>query len=98
MLVASHIIPWKDKKETRVNPKNGISLNVFHDKAFDKGFLTIKKDFKIKVSDFIYENYDIKTVKWFKEYDNSKMILPERFVPDFEFLEYHNKNIFEKWK
>ena len=97
MLIASHIIPWKDRKETRVNPRNGISLNVFHDKAFDKGFLTITTDFKIKVSDFIYENNDIETIKWFKEYDNSKMILPERFVPDFEFLKFHNKNIFEKW-
>lgn len=97
MLIASHIIPWKDRKETRVNPKNGICLNVFHDKAFDKGFLTITTDFKIKVSNFIYEKYDSETVKWFKEYDNYKMILPERFVPDFEFLEFHNKNIFEKW-
>ncbi|MBP6456884.1 MAG: HNH endonuclease [Chitinophagaceae bacterium] len=97
MLIASHIIPWKDKKETRVNPKNGISLNVFHDKAFDKGFITITTDFKVKASSLIYEKYNIETIKWFKEFDNSKMILPERFVPDLEFLKYHNENIFEKF-
>lgn len=96
MLIASHIFPWKDKKETRVNPKNGISLNVFHDKAFDKGFITITTDFKIKVSRYIYENYDIETVKWFREYDNCKMILPERFVPELDFLKFHNENIFRK--
>jgi len=96
MLNASHIIPWKDKKETRVNPKNGISLNVFHDRAFDEGFITITTDFKVKVSNFIYDKFDIENVKWFKEFDNSKLILPERFVPDLEFLKYHNDIIFKK--
>ena len=97
LLIASHIIPWKDNKETRVNPKNGISLNAFHDKAFDKGFITITTDFKVKVSDSLYEKYDIVTTKWFKQYDNTNLIIPERFVPDLEFLEFHNNNIFEKF-
>lgn len=98
MLVASHIIPWKDNIETRVNPKNGISLNVFHDKAFDKGFITITPDFKIKVSSVVYNKFNLASQKWFKEFDNSKLILPERFIPEIEFLIYHNENIFEKWK
>ncbi len=96
LLIASHIIPWKIRKDTRVNPKNGICLNAFHDKAFDKGFITITTDFKIKVSNSVYDNNDEKSIIWFKQYDNSKMILPERFVPELEFLKYHNENIFIK--
>jgi len=95
-LVASHIIPWKDRKETRVNPKNGISLNVFHDKAFDKGFITITPAFLVKVSKIIYNKYDDKSIIWFKQFDNSKLILPDRFIPDLEFLKYHNEVIFKK--
>lgn len=97
MLVASHIIPWKDKIETRVNPKNGISLNSFHDKAFDKGFITITPEYKLKVSKAVYKNFNANSQKWFKEYDNLNLILLERFVPEPEFLIYHNENIFEKW-
>ncbi len=97
LLIASHIIPWKDRKETRVNPKNGICLNVFHDKAFDRGFITITTDFTIKVSNLIYDNYDKETTVWFKQYDNSKIILPERFIPNLEFLKYHNDVIFESF-
>jgi putative restriction endonuclease len=96
LLIASHIIPWKDKIETRVNPRNGICLNAFHDKAFDKGLITITTDFKIRVSDYIYKKYDENSTIWLKQYDNSKLILPERFVPDLEFLEYHNEEIFKK--
>ena len=41
LLVASHIIPWSKNKKERLNPKNGICLNNIHDKAFDKGLITI---------------------------------------------------------
>ena len=34
-LVASHIVPWSKDKENRLNPRNGLLLNVFLDKAFD---------------------------------------------------------------
>lgn len=40
-LVASHIIPWSKNKKERLNPRNGLCLNSLHDKAFDKGFLTM---------------------------------------------------------
>ncbi|MBM2815271.1 MAG: restriction endonuclease [Ignavibacteria bacterium] len=98
LLVASHIIPWKDNKETRVNPKNGICLNVFHDKAFDKGFITITTDYKIKVSNYIYDNFEDNSTHWFKQYENLKINMPERFAPNLEFILYHNENIFESWK
>ena len=50
LLVASHIIPWSKDEQNRLNPKNGLLLNNLHDKAFDQGFITINKDFKIKIS------------------------------------------------
>ncbi|MBN2745914.1 MAG: HNH endonuclease [Bacteroidales bacterium] len=98
LLIASHIIPWKDRLETRVNPHNGISLNAFHDKAFDKGLITITTDYKVKVSNYVFQLYDNKSVKWFKEFDNASIVLPDRFSPNIDFLKFHNDNIFEQWK
>ena len=50
LLVASHIIPWSKNIQERLNPRNGICLNNIHDKAFDKGLITITTDFKINLS------------------------------------------------
>lgn len=40
-LVASHIIPWSDNEQERINPENGICLSSLYDKAFDKGYIGI---------------------------------------------------------
>ena len=42
LLVASHIVPWAKDEKNRLNPHNGLCLNSIHDKAFDKGFISIK--------------------------------------------------------
>ena len=52
LLVASHIKPWKvsDERTERTNPTNGLCLNSLHDKAFDRGLITLDKNYKIIVS------------------------------------------------
>ncbi len=95
LLVASHIIPWKDKNETRLDPRNGLCLNSFHDKAFDRGFISISNNFEIIVSESITQKYSqTTTLDWFKLFDKKRMIMPDKFVPLQEYLEYHRKNIF----
>lgn len=97
LLVASHIIPWSKNKQERLNPRNGICLNNIHDKAFDKGLITITSDFKVKLSDAILKKQKESNIqKYFLEYDNQPIILPDRFIPSIEFLEYHQQNIFNK--
>ncbi len=96
-LVASHIIPWSKDKENRTNPHNGLCLNSIHDKAFDKGFITVTPDYKIKVSDCLNDYSSDKSVNdFFIKYDNQNIFKPERFVPTQEFLDYHYQNIFIK--
>ena len=100
LLIASHIIPWSDAddKTEKVNPRNGLCLNSLHDKAFDRGLITVTADFKIKVSDRLFDiqNDEVSRI-YFKELNGRKIILPERFLPKKDFLEYHNQNIFEKF-
>lgn len=96
-LVASHIKPWSKDIENRTNPHNGLCLNSIHDKAFDKGFITVTPDFKVKVSEFFNDYSSDKSVNnFFIKYNNQNIIKPERFLPTKEFLDYHFQNIFIK--
>lgn len=95
LLVASHIIPWAKNEIERLNPRNGLCLNSIHDKAFDKGFITLTPDYRIKLSqEILKRKKDISIQNLFLKYDNQVIILPDRYLPNPEFLEWHNQNIF----
>lgn len=96
-LVASHIVPWSMDKENRLNPRNGLCLNSIHDKAFDKGFITITSDYKVKVSKFFKDYETDESVKdFFVKFNSHSINLPDKFLPSQEFLDFHYKNIFIK--
>lgn len=96
-LVASHIVPWSKDKKNRLNPHNGLCLNSIHDKAFDRGFITVTADYKVRVSKY-FNKYkrDNAVVDLFLKYDNQTIVLPDKFLPSKEFLSYHYNNIFKK--
>lgn len=96
LLVASHIIPWAEDEKNRLNPENGLCLNYLHDKAFDKGLITVDFDYRIKISKYLQEferNPSIQ--KFFLEYNKKPMTLPNRFLPNKDFLDYHHQYIFK---
>lgn len=93
LLNASHIIPWSKDKENRVNPRNGICLNALHDRAFDRGYVTITNNYKVKVSKKLKGNTD-DTSTFLLKFDGLNIRMPERFTPDLAFLKYHQKEIF----
>lgn len=96
LLIASHIKPWSVDTGNRINPCNGLCLNNLHDKAFDSGLITIDTDMKIVISKEVKEHYKQNSVKtYFDSYDNKQIILPKRFLPDDQFLEFHRTNIFQ---
>lgn len=94
--MASHIKPWVKDENNRLNPHNGICLNSIHDRAFDRGLITIGRDYKIIISsrltDF-YTNEFIDDV--FKKYDGKEIVISSKFEPSPEFLEYHNDVVFK---
>ncbi len=95
LLVASHIIPWSKDKKNRLNPHNGLCLNYLHDKAFDKGFITVSSDYRIKISPYFGDFEKDTSISYlFFKYKDKPIILPSKFLPSKEFLEYHQKNIF----
>jgi putative restriction endonuclease len=97
LLNASHIIPWATDASNRLNPHNGLCLNTLHDRAFDRGLITVTPNYIINISPCINDLLDYKSVTdFFLHYKNQSIILPNRFIPEKSFLEFHNKNIFKK--
>ena len=95
LLIASHIVPWAYAKENRLNPSNGLCLSAIHDRAFDKGLITVTPDFKVYVSKKLRENSNnSQQMKLLIESDKKMITLPEKFLPNKDFLDWHNKNIF----
>ena len=96
MLIASHIKPWKDSDPNteRTNPCNGLCLNAMHDRAFDKGLITVLPDFTIRISSELKKDNNNNGTNWLIACDKQKIHVPDKFIPQREFLEYHNDVIF----
>lgn len=94
LLVASHIKPWKksDPRTGRLAPSNGLLLNALHDKAFDRGLITIDKNYEVVVSRKVKHGDAADKLLW--KYHGSKIELPDFMPPAMEFIEYHNDCIF----
>ena len=94
-LIAGHIRPWGVDEANRLNPRNGIAINALHDKAFENGFFTITPDYRIKISSVLLKQKAEEVIFYFSRYDNQKIFLPSRFLPDLDFLSYHNQERFK---
>ena len=94
MLIASHIIPWSINEANRLNPSNGLCLNSLYDKAFDKGFITIDRDYRIVLSSKLKDNQNIFIKDNFQKVEGNSIDLPSKFLPNKSFLMYHNENVF----
>lgn len=98
LLLASHIIPWADKthKQDRLNPCNGICLSALYDMAFDKGLITFSPDdYSVLFSSALRDNepkeyYD----KHFGIIEGCKLMVPDEFKPNRDFLAYHRDKVF----
>ncbi|MFA6013515.1 MAG: HNH endonuclease [Gallionellaceae bacterium] len=95
LLVASHIVPWRNDEANRLNPKNGLCLSMLHDKAFDVGIITVTENMTVLVSKKNVSDEDHFFDSALSVYDGMPIALPEKFAPHQEFLAYHRKHIFE---
>lgn len=95
LLTASHIVPWSVDHENRLNPRNGLCLNAIHDRAFDRGLLTITTEYRVKLSRKVSDlNKDVAVRDFLIRYEGLPITLPTRFVPDTSLLERHNKEVY----
>lgn len=94
LLVASHIVPWSEDKSNRLNPSNGLCLSALHDRAFDKGLITLSDDFKVIVSEELKRGGEAFVQAVFLPLDGRPIDPPERFMPQAEFIVWHRNQLF----
>jgi putative restriction endonuclease len=94
LIVASHIVPWSANKANRLNPSNGLCLSAIHDKAFDKGLMTLSGDLRVILSDALRKRDEEFITRIFLPIENKVIEAPDRFAPNGEFLAYHRNNVF----
>lgn len=94
LLNASHIVPWRSDPTNRLNPANGLCLSALHDRAFDRGHLTIRDDLTVQVSKRVRDHADAFFEYSIGAYDGSRIAVPEKFAPDPAFLDHHRTQIF----
>lgn len=94
LLIASHIVPWSKDKTNRLNPSNGLCLSAIHDRAFDKGLITISDDMKVLVSEELKQNKETFVVQVLLPLEGRAIEMPERFAPQREFIAWHRNELF----
>ena len=94
LLVASHIIPWAREPKQRMNPRNGLCLNALHDRAFDRGLLTVTPDLRVAVASSVRSDSAESTVELLSRFDGRPLMLPDGFAPDPAFLDRHRETVF----
>lgn len=90
LLVASHIIGWAERPDTRMNPHNGICLNPLHDQAFDKHLISFGEHYELLIADHVPK----RTKEALGKVQHKTLRMPERFLPSQEFLETHRARFY----
>jgi len=95
LINASHIVPWAEDLDNRVNPRNGIALSPTLDRAFDRGFMTIDAAGTVIISDKFMQRSDEMTRNYFSAYDRKTITPPMKIQLDPKLLEWHMTERFE---
>jgi predicted restriction endonuclease len=95
LLTASHIVPWNVSEQLRADPRNGLCLCSLHDRAFDRGLMSVDEQLRLILSARLRKKNPSSVHKTaFLELEGERINLPGRFLPDGKALEYHRSSIF----
>ena len=95
LLEACHISDWSNDASNRTNPTNGLCMNSFFHRAYDRNLLGVSADYTIHLSDRLIEtSLEDGFKKYLLSIQGKKIMLPGRFLPEIELLAEH----FERYK
>lgn len=93
VLDAAHIKPFALEGENRVS--NGLLLRSDLHRLFDRGYLTVRPDFKVEVSRRIREEYSNGRDYYALSGREIRLPADTRWRPDPHFLEWHADTVFQ---
>jgi Predicted restriction endonuclease len=93
VLEAAHIKPYSLDGPHEIN--NGLLLRRDFHTLFDRGYITIDKNFTVEVSRRIKEDFG-NGKEYYAHHGKKLIIMPERReqLPDPNYLEWHNENVY----
>jgi putative restriction endonuclease len=96
LLIASHIRPWRDFPNERLDPRNGLCLSSLHDAAFDAGLITLDENFQVVLSRRLRSFFPQPLLEQsFVPFEGKPIRLPEKLVePKLEFIAFHRQEVF----
>ncbi len=95
VLIASHIKPWaKCAPAEKLSPYNRLCLNALHDRAFDRGLITLDEKYKVQVSNQLIKSNNKAVKDWLVSFDGKEINLPARFKPSADFISWHRQHVF----
>lgn len=97
LVEACHIVNWSEDPNNRTNPKNGLCMNSFFHKAYDKYLLAISPDLLIIVSEELFQSATEESFfNYLKEINGRKILTPDRFFPQKELLALHHNEFINR--
>lgn len=101
MIQACHIKPWSicsENSKERLDPRNGLCLNVLHHKAFDDGLFTLDEKYCVELSPVLnlVEKPDV-VERYYRPYEGKPIKIDmKEYLPSEIYLDYHRKYIFKE--
>ena len=97
LLIASHIKPWRDFPEQRLDLRNGLCLSALHDAAFDAGLITLDSEVRVLLSGQLKRFLPQPTLEEnFASFEGKMIRLPEKLAErDSDFIAYHRERVFQ---
>ena len=95
LLIASHIVPWTKRIDSRLDPGNGLCLSPLYDKLFDRGFITFENDLRVRSTTF-NESLSPPLRKVLEDLENNSFRAKQPVNQEIgnDYLEYHRDEIF----
>jgi len=88
----SHINPWAEDEENRLNPENGLCLSATYDAAFDRHLISFDEHYRLVVSKEIKDHYtDAAAKSYFIDREGEKIIMPTKYLPSQTLLAKHRE-------
>jgi hypothetical protein len=90
-LVAGHIVGWAEDRSQRLNLANGICLCVFHDRAFEVGYITLDEQLRLLVSPKVPPSSPLG--RQLRPIANEGLRMPSKAPPGEPFLVAHRRRL-----
>jgi predicted restriction endonuclease len=94
VLRASHISPWSDDPENRLNPSNGILLAATYDAAFDQHLMSFDEDGRMVLSPALKEHHGQEAfIETFLKLEGRRLARPQRHPPSAALMARHREGL-----